>query len=177
MKPYRLLNRSSTVSNAFAQALAPADDYDEARLEAAFRGLGLVGDGVLLCAYCSRPATSVDHLNPLVNEKKFTGWGHVFGNLVPACGDCNQSKGGKPWRDFARECGVSESQIQTIEGYERQSPTPVSQDDLSKLYPDLIDAYERLRNLNEDTLRTAQSLANEIQRLEKKRKTETGLHP
>jgi hypothetical protein len=36
----------------------------------------------------------------------------------------------------------------------------------------LIDAYERLRNLNEDTLRTAQSLANEIQRLEKKRKTE-----
>lgn len=170
MKLYRLLNRSSTVSNAFAQALAPADDYDEARLETAFRGLGLVGDGVLLCAYCSRPANSVDHLNPLVNNKKFTGWGHVFGNLVPACGDCNQSKGGRPWRDFARESGVRESQIQKLEAYEQQSPTPVSQDDLAKLYPDLIDAYERLRNLNEDILRTAQSLANEIQRLEKKRK-------
>lgn len=170
MKPYRLLNRSSTVSNAFAQALAPADDYDEATLETEFRRLGLVGDEVLHCAYCSRPANSVDHLNPLVNDKKFTGWGHVFGNLVPACGDCNQSKGGRAWRDFARESGVTESQIQKIEAYERQSPTPVSQDDLSELYPDLIDAYERLRNLNVDTLKTAQSLANEIQRLEKKRK-------
>jgi hypothetical protein len=111
-------------------------------------------------------------LNPLVKDKKFTGWGHVFGNLVPACGDCNQSKGGRPWREFARDSGVSETQFRKIEEYEHQSPTPVSQDDLSKLYPDLIDAYERLRNLNEDTLRTAQSLANEIQRLEKKRKTE-----
>jgi 5-methylcytosine-specific restriction endonuclease McrA len=172
MKPYRLLSRSSTVSNAFAQALAPADNFDEAKLETAFRGLGLVGDGVLLCAYCSRTANSVDHLNPLVKDKKFTGWGHVFGNLVPACGDCNQSKGGRPWRDFARESGASESQIKRIEAYERQSPTPISQDDLSKLYPDLIDAYERLRNLNEDTLRAAQSLANEIQRLEKTRKAE-----
>jgi 5-methylcytosine-specific restriction endonuclease McrA len=176
MKPYRLLNRSSTVSNAFAQALAPADDYDEARLETAFRGLGLVDDGVLLCVYCSQPASSVDHLNSLVKDRKFTGWGHVFGNLVPACGDCNQSKGGRPWREFARDSGVSETQIRKIEKFERQSPTPVSQDDLSKLYPDLIDAYERLRNLNEDTLRTAQSLANEIQRLEKKRKKETGPH-
>jgi len=176
MKPYRLLNRSSTVSNAFAQALAPADDYDEARLETAFRRLGLVGDGVLFCVYCSRPANSVDHLNPLVSDKKFTGWGHVFGNLVPACGDCNQSKGGRPWRDFARESGVPDLQVQRLEAYERQSPTPISQDDLSMLYPDLIDAYERLRNLNEDTLRTAQSLANEIQRLEKKRKADGPPH-
>jgi len=68
---------------------------------------------------------------------------------------------------FAR---VTDSQIQKLEAYERQSPTPISQYDLSKLYPDLIDAYERLRDLNEDTLRTAQSLANEIHRLEKKRK-------
>lgn len=166
MKPYRLLSRSSTVSNAFAQALAPADEYDEVRLADAFQVLGLVGNGQLLCAYCLRPASSVDHLNPLVNSKKFTGWGHVFGNLVPACGECNQSKGGRPWREFARGLGISETRIGKIEAYESQSPSPVSQDDLAALYPDLIDAYQRLQRLNEDTLRAAQSIANEIRKLE-----------
>lgn len=172
MKPYRLLNRSSTVNNAFAQALATADDFDESKLKSAFGLLGLIKDGILLCVYCGRAASSVDHLNPLVKDRKYTGWGHVIGNLVPACGDCNQSKGGKPWRAFAREIGMEEELIRGLERYESEAPEPVSQDDLSILYPDLIDAYQRLRDLNEDTLRAAQSLANEIQRLEKRRKLE-----
>jgi len=77
------------MSNACAQALAPSDVFDEARLIAAFSALGLVNGSILNCAYCDKVATSADRLNPLVVEKKFSGWGHVFGNLVPACGDCN----------------------------------------------------------------------------------------
>jgi 5-methylcytosine-specific restriction endonuclease McrA len=171
MKPYRLLSRSSTVSNAFAQALSPADDFDEAKLIEAFENLALVGEKGLLCLYCGKGATSVDHLNPLVKDSKFTGWGHVLGNLVPACNECNQSKGGRPWRDFVAEMGMSEEQIRRVSTYESQAPTPVSQDDLAQFYPDLNEAYQRLRELSIDTLRAAQSLANEIQRLELDRKS------
>ena len=172
MRPYKLMVRSSTVNNAFAQALAPADQYEPERLEAAFREMGLINEHGLVCTYCSRRAGSVDHLNPLVRDSKFTGWGHVFRNLVPACSECNQSKGGKPWRDFVREVGLSEKLVRQLESYEQQAPQPVSQDDLAELYPDLIDAYNRLRALNLDTLKTAQSLANEIRRLEVKRHRE-----
>jgi len=170
MKPYRLLSRTSTVSNAFAQALAPSDVFDEARLIAAFSALGLVNGSVLNCAYCDKVATSVDHLNPLVVDKKFSGWGHVFGNLVPACGDCNQSKGGKPWRDFVQKSELGVERIQKLEDYEKQAPRPVSQAELESLYPYLLDAYERLRNLSEELFRAAQSVANEIQKLEGQRK-------
>ena len=166
MRPYRLMNRSSTLSNAFAQALAPVGEFDETRFETAFQEMGLVEVNGLTCVYCGKRAGSVDHLNPLVKNSKFTGWGHVFGNLVPACAACNQSKGGKPWRAYAREVGMSEDLFGKLERYERQAPVPVSQDDLAKLYPDLMDAYDSLRSLSIDTLRTAQSLANELRRLE-----------
>ena len=177
MKPYRLLSRSSTVSNAFAQALAPADEFDEAELTRVFQGLGLVGEKGLLCLYCRESATSVDHLNPLVKDSKFTGWGHVLGNLVPACNECNQSKGGRPWREFVVEMGMDQQQVHRVEAYEAQAPEPVSQDELAAFYPDLIDAYQRLRELSVDSLRTAQSLANEIQRLELRRKSKTSTDP
>ena len=172
MKPYQMITRSSTVNNAFAQALAPVDEFDAARLEAAFGKMGLINKHELVCAYCSGRASSVDHLNPLVKDSKFTGWGHVFGNLVPACADCNQSKGGKPWREFARSAGVSANLIHELANYEKMAPPPVSQDDLAKFYPDMIDAYDRIRVLNADTLKAAQSIANEIRRLENKRKSQ-----
>jgi 5-methylcytosine-specific restriction endonuclease McrA len=40
------------------------------------------------CAYCERPATSQDHVVPLSR-----GGRHTIGNVVPACGSCNSSKG------------------------------------------------------------------------------------
>ena len=173
MKPYKMASRSSTISNAFAQALAPSDSFNAEQLEKAFRELGLYDEnGNLLCTYCSAKSSSVDHLNPLVYQSKFTGWGHVFGNLVPACGSCNQKKGGKPWRDFVSEITFSKERVEQLERYERKAPQPISQDDLASFYPDLLDAYQRLRELSIDTMKAAQSLANEIQRLEENRKTE-----
>jgi|LakMenEpi03Aug12_release.lakeMendotaPanAssembly.Ray.scaffolds.fasta_scaffold394692_2 hypothetical protein len=172
MKAYNMSSRSSTISNAFAQALAPSDAFDVTQLEKVFQELNLYDEnGVLLCTYCSAKSSSVDHLNPLVFKSKFTGWGHVFGNLVPACADCNQKKGGKPWRDFVQNICLPEERIARLERYELSAPEPVSQEDLAVFYPDLLDAYERLRELSIDTLKAAQSIANEIRRLEENRKS------
>jgi len=53
------------------------------------------------CCYCaedlSPKTTAQDHLIPL--NKSELGL-HAWGNIVPACQDCNSVKQGKPWQDF-----------------------------------------------------------------------------
>lgn len=73
MKPYKVESRSSTISIAFAQDLAPADEFNVDQFENAFRELGLIdeNDG-LRRAYCNAKSSSSDHLNPLVSQSKFT---------------------------------------------------------------------------------------------------------
>jgi 5-methylcytosine-specific restriction endonuclease McrA len=41
-----------------------------------------------LCWWCGRPATTIDHVLPVV-----LGGGHTPDNLVPACRRCNYSRG------------------------------------------------------------------------------------
>lgn len=47
------------------------------------------------CFYCGRPATTVDHLLPVVR-----GGSDQEHNLVAACTDCNGSKGDKTPAEF-----------------------------------------------------------------------------
>jgi 5-methylcytosine-specific restriction endonuclease McrA len=54
----------------------------------------------ICCAYCGDPHTEWDHLRSIIREKKPTGYITEIANLVPACGKCNQSKGGNHWRDW-----------------------------------------------------------------------------
>jgi hypothetical protein len=169
MKKYKTTNRTSTISHAFASALAMSENYDETVLIDRLRILGQSPNDSLRCVFCQSNARTIDHLNGLVANSRFTGHGHVIGNLVPCCETCNTSKGSKPWRDFAYSIGTPEEQIARIAEYESFAPKPMSEVDLKALYPDLMEAYERLRNLSHDLLRTADNLANEIQRLETKR--------
>src|SRR6202035_186356 len=52
----------------------------------------------ICCAYCGDPHTEWDHLKPIIRKKKPTGYITEIANLVPACGKCNQSKGGYEWK-------------------------------------------------------------------------------
>lgn len=169
MKQYKTVSRSSTISHAFASALAPADTFDEQRLEEALQILGFGPNDTITCVYCGGSASTVDHLNGLVSSSKFTGHGHVIGNLVPACSDCNPSKGGKNWRDFCTEIGLSPEKVEQLTAYEGLAPKPTGEDELRLLYPDLMEAYQRVRTLIQEMLRTADNLANEIHRLESRR--------
>ncbi|MEW1962951.1 HNH endonuclease [Microbacterium sp. NPDC077644] len=54
----------------------------------------------VVCAYCGDTATEWDHLRPLVENQRPTGYIHEIHNLVPACGKCNQSKGNKQWKEW-----------------------------------------------------------------------------
>ena len=81
--------RSSSITNSFVQSLIPeVTPTDEDVVEVL--QLLEIDPSDPRCAYCGDPTTEWDHLRPLVKDKLPTGFVSEIGNLVPACGKCNQ---------------------------------------------------------------------------------------
>ncbi|HEV2294471.1 MAG TPA: HNH endonuclease [Tepidisphaeraceae bacterium] len=91
-----MTSRKSSITNAFVNSLIPVVEPSVDDIEEALRILGMSAADVR-CAYCGDPSTEWDHLRPLVVNRRPTGYISEIGNLVPACGKCNQSKGNKNW--------------------------------------------------------------------------------
>lgn len=140
--------RTATMTNAFVNHVIPAirpsnEDIDEA--------LGVLGmsDGIC-CAYCGDRCQEWDHLNPVVQDKRPSGFITEIQNLIPACKACNASKSNSPWREWilgtataspARR-GVADLE-QRIEAIERYTTwRPVTQVDFEgTLGPGVWDTY------------------------------------
>jgi 5-methylcytosine-specific restriction endonuclease McrA len=91
--------RSSSITNAFFNAIIPVHARTlEDELEA-LAVLEMRPDEIC-CVYCGDAHTEWDHLRPIIREKKPTGFITEIADLVPACGKCNQSKGGYNWREW-----------------------------------------------------------------------------
>ncbi len=127
-KPVGIAGRTSTVTNSFVNGIIPVIIPSDKELEESLKILSLNKDD-LRCAYCGDRATEWDHLRPIVAGKKPTGYISEIRNLVPACGKCNQSKGGRYWKNWIRsdaklspkKRGVVdlEDKIKRLEAYER----------------------------------------------------------
>jgi len=103
LKPYSIVQkRTTTINHAFASAIAPAEDYQEEKVNAAIHSLGQHPDRDLHCVYCGELAETWDHLVGLVEKAQLRGFGHQLGNLVPCCRSCNSAKGAKDWVEFLR---------------------------------------------------------------------------
>ena len=98
-KPLKITSRTSSVTNGFVQAILPDFPPTAEQRDALFAVLG-IDAGDIRCVYCGDKATDWDHLQPLVKGKRPTGHLTDYRNLVPACGRCNQSKGGHHWRSW-----------------------------------------------------------------------------
>lgn len=96
-RPLKITGRTSSVTNSFVQAIIPAAEPTVQEIVEALDVLGMTRE-TLSCVYCGGRATDWDHLRPLVKGKRPTGYITEIKNLVPACGACNQSKGGAEWR-------------------------------------------------------------------------------
>lgn len=94
----RITGRSSSITNSFVNGIVPIIKPTDAEIDEALVVLGMTD--VVVCAYCGDTATEWDHLRPLVEAQRPTGFIHEIHNLVPACGKCNQSKGNKHWRNW-----------------------------------------------------------------------------
>lgn len=117
--------RSSSITNAFINAIIPTIDPTEAEELEALRILGISPDNIC-CAYCGDKATEWDHLRAIICNQEPTGYITEIANLVPACGKCNQSKGKSHWRLW-------------MEGNAKLSPK-------TRGVPDLEDRIVRLAN-------------------------------
>jgi 5-methylcytosine-specific restriction endonuclease McrA len=91
--------RSSSITNAFINAIVPAIEPTEAEeLEAL--GILHINPKDIRCAYCGDKSTEWDHFRPIITDQGPTGYITEIANLVPACGKCNQSKGKSYWRTW-----------------------------------------------------------------------------
>lgn len=88
--------RGSSIAAAFVHAIIPRDADEQAAAHNAERFGFKSGE----CVYCGSPATDADHFFALVKAGKPSGYYHSTSNLVPACGPCNQSKGGRDWHSW-----------------------------------------------------------------------------
>jgi hypothetical protein len=118
LRPYLIVaRRKTTINHAFAAAIAPSDEYSDARVRGALQVLGQDPDKALVCVYCEKPAETWDHVFATVKDSAFSGHGHRLGNLLPCCKACNSSKGNKDWRKYLRSLarpngGVQEACIE-----------------------------------------------------------------
>lgn len=98
-KPLKITSRTSTITNAFVQAIIPNAVPTAPELQEVLVFFGMT-DSNKSCVYCGVPATDWDHLRPLVRLKRPTGFLNEPRNIVPACGPCNQSKSGADWQKW-----------------------------------------------------------------------------
>ncbi len=126
----KITGRTSSITNAFVNAVIPTIKPTDQEVEYALHVLGL-DQNDLRCAYCGDKSTEWDHLNPLVQRQRPTGYISEIANLVPSCGKCNQSKGSHSWKSW-------------IDGPARLSPksrgVPSLQDKIARL-----EAFEKWR--------------------------------
>jgi len=116
------------MTNSFVNSIIPVVPPSDDELEESLKILKLNKED-LRCAYCDKEVTEWDHLRPIVSQKKPTGYISEIHNLVPSCGKCNQSKGGRHWKDWIksdaklspkkREVPNLNEKIACLEAYEK----------------------------------------------------------
>jgi len=111
-----ITGRSSTITNVFASAIVPVVNPTYEQVVAVLKILGMAPDSVV-CSYCGETSSEWDHFHPLIHDKKPTGHWSSIRNLVPACGKCNQSKGGKPWEMWIQSAASQARRCQTNPGF------------------------------------------------------------
>lgn len=114
------------------------------------------------CAYCGKPATHLDHLYALIDDRKPTGYGTEPANLVPCCTDCNQPKGNSHWEEFMRSnrcqhVGGSvamESRIECIRKFQEAMPArKISIDaDTMNTWTSMLHEFDEMLNTAQETL-------------------------
>ena len=145
LKPYSIVaSRTTTLNHAFAAAIAPCDSYDEEKMRVAIGLLGQDPDKDLDCVYCGLKAETWDHVHATVRDKKFSGFGHRLGNLVPCCKPCNSRKGNKVWSAFLDSMGLDEVELTRRKNL---IGTYLSEYRLLDSIPDQLPEYQQLQEL------------------------------
>jgi hypothetical protein len=94
-----MVSRKSSITNAFVNAILPIVQPTPQEIEQALQILEIEPTD-LRCCYCGDRASEWDHLRPIVDNLRPTGYISEIANLVPSCGKCNQSKRNAYWKTW-----------------------------------------------------------------------------
>jgi hypothetical protein len=165
LKPYSMLaSRTTTISHAFAASIAPCDSFDEETVRLALTVLGQNPDAELECAYCGARAETWDHVHATVQDKKFSGYGHRLGNLLPCCKPCNSRKGNKNWLVYLRTLPITDA---VRAERERRISDYLTEFGAKDVVPEHLPEYEQLQELRQqvlDIFRQADELASIVRK-------------
>lgn len=169
-KTSKITSRSSSITNAFIQAILPTKVWTDKEEAEALLILGMERPH-LSCAYCGAETSEWDHLFPLVRDKRPTGFIHEIRNLVPSCGKCNHSKSGRDWHVWFRSRSGNSPTNRAIPDCDERYRRLERYVDWGKLQPmlfeELIDARELedywsvLQKLQDDMI-SAQKIADRL---------------
>lgn len=165
-----VMGRSSSITNAFINAIIPTIEPTEDEELEALRILSVSPDNIC-CAYCGDKATEWDHLRAIIRNQEPTGYITEIANLVPACGKCNQSKGKSHWRAWMegnaklspKTRGVPDlkDRIARLTAYEAWRQ-PKKIDFAAVVGPEMWQRHRKNWRSVLDLLKTSQELASEI---------------
>jgi hypothetical protein len=167
---FTITGRTSSIRNVFVAAIVPLERPCASEIEEVLQILQL-NPTDLKCSYCGSVATEWDHLRPLVENGRPTGYPSSIRNLVPSCGKCNQSKGKSDWKTWMlgpaklspttrgiKDIAVRVARLQEYETWASCSPLPVE----TLVTPDLWEKYYALQGEILKKMQEAQKLASEI---------------
>jgi hypothetical protein len=157
--------RQTTINHAFASAIAPSDSYDIKAIKDAVSLLGQDPEKDLSCVYCDKPAETWDHVFGLVKDNKFSGYGHIIGNLLPCCKKCNSEKGNRNWDDFIKikSGNGATSKIKMLQQYfVKYLPEKIGYGDIKNLCHNEITQFEVIKDQIFRLMENADVLAAKI---------------
>ena len=171
--PVKITSRCSSITNAFYNGIIPVIEPSDDEIKEALETLGMTED-TICCAYCGDRYTEWDHLNPLVENKRPTGFISEIHNLVPACGKCNQSKGNKNWKTWMQSSAALspttrnipdiDERINRIEKYE-QKYQPRRYDLRAIVGNDLWEQHLHNRDAIIEKMKESQELSDKIKKV------------
>ena len=165
-----LKSRSSTIDNAFVISITPWKKPTDAEFQEMLSKLELDEQQ---CGYCLSGSSSADHFFPLVANKNPTGYITEISNLVPCCGSCNSSKGGKHWKswylsiethDRLINSGVTEEKykqrLKILESYEKIERTKLNYEKIvgKEKWQEYLNRKQKMNDL----LKEDQSFCDEL---------------
>ena len=170
----KLTSRTSTICRSMACTLLSRDACSE---EVEKRWSSYFPNRT--CAYCGKPASHLDHLYALINDRKPTGYCTEPSNLVPCCKDCNQPKGNTFWEDFMRseKCHhvgdssttdpqiAMENRISTMKQFQADMPPRIiilNEDAIAKWNRLLEDFDNKLREAQDELIQLSEVLYSSL---------------
>ena len=157
--------RQTTINHAFASAIAPSNIYDMRVLKEAIALLGQDPEKDLFCVYCNESAETWDHVFGLVKDLKFSGYGHVIGNLLPCCKKCNSEKGNKDWEAFIKTKNRDNSiaKVNMLKQYfEKYLPKKVGYEEIKNICPAEMHQLNLIRDKIMELFKEADAIAEKV---------------